>query len=222
MKMAYLKIFTMIALFGVASCAPRADRTSEMMEKIELGEIPEEVDVFGFKPAQSEVAWLGQKITGDSHDGSISIKSGEFYVYNDQLLGGKVHIDMNSIVVLDITDPGRNARLKGHLESDDFFSVADHPVATLEFASFEPIEGAEEGQPNYRVTGNLTIKGITHGIAFNALINKSGNAINATADFNFDRSKYEVRFGSGRFFENLGDNLIIDDINLKINLVAQI
>ena len=34
----------------------------------------------------------------------------------------------------------------------------------------------------------------------------------------FDRTKYNIKFASGNFFENLGDNLINDTITLDINL----
>lgn len=221
MKKIFL-LFVAASMVVFSSCAPRGgDRTSEMIEKLEMGEIPEEVNVFKVNAGQSKVAWEGKNITGSGHNGTIVIKSGELYSYDGQLLGGNIVIDMTRISVLDIEDPGSNARLKGHLESDDFFSVADFPESRLEIASFVPIEGAASGQPNYRVSGNLIIKGITHGIAFNALINQTDQSIQARADFDFDRSKYNVRFRSGRFFENLGDNLILDDINLDISLVAQ-
>ena len=39
-----------------------------------------------------------------------------------------------------------------------------------------------------------------------------------TAKLVFDRSKYNVRYGSGSFFENLGDRLILDDIELEVKL----
>lgn len=222
MKKLAFKVTLFAGVFALASCAPRGDRTSEMMERLELGEIPEEVDVFNIQTGQSEVAWLGQTIVGRSHDGTIGIQSGELYVYNGTLLGGRVDIDMNQIVVLDIEDPDLNARLRGHLMNDDFFAVDQYPVSTLEIASFEPIEGAAAGGPNYRVTGNLTIRGITHGIAFDAFVDQNESRIHATADFAFDRSLYNVRFRSGRFFEDLGENLIIDDIGLGVNLIAEL
>ncbi len=218
-KIHYLVIATMLVM-GVASCAPRGDRTSEMMEKLELGEIPDEVDVFKVNPSLSEVIWEGKKITGSGHHGTLSIKRGELYAYEGKLLGGKLVIDMTSIVVLDIEDPGSNARLKGHLESDDFFSVATYPESRIDIVSFEPIEGAAAGDSSYRVTGNLTIKGTTHGIAFNATIHKSDDTIHGATAFDFDRSKFDVRFGSGRFFDDLGDNLILDAINLDIDIMA--
>ncbi|MAV15206.1 MAG: lipid-binding protein, partial [Candidatus Marinimicrobia bacterium] len=41
---------------------------------------------------------------------------------------------------------------------------------------------------------------------------------NATAMLVFDRSKYDVRFRSGSFFDELGDKLILDDIKLEVAL----
>jgi polyisoprenoid-binding protein YceI len=218
-----LKLLSLVAVlvFAVASCAPRTDRKAEILEKLEMGEIPEDVDVLVLNTSLSEVAWEGKRITGSGHDGTIGVKEGTIYVYDGALLGGEVYIDMTQIVVLDIDDPDRNARLKGHLESDDFFSVADFPVAKLEIVRLDPIEGVAYGEPNYRVFGNLTIKGITHGIAFDAVVDVAEGWVEARADFSFDRSLYDVRFGSGSFFQDLGDNLILDEIFLSVDIVAE-
>jgi polyisoprenoid-binding protein YceI len=218
-----LKLLSLVAVlvFAVASCAPRTDRKAEILEKLEMGEIPEDVDVLVLNTSLSEVAWEGKRITGSGHDGTIGVKEGKIYAFDGALLGGEVYIDMTRIVVLDLEDPGRNARLKGHLESDDFFSVADYPLAKLEIVRFDPIEDAAYGEPNYRVFGNLTIKGITHGIAFDAVVDVAEGWVEARADFSFDRSLYDVRFGSGSFFQDLGDNLILDEIFLSVDIVAE-
>ena len=63
--------------------------------------------------------------------------------------------------------------------------------------------------------GELTIKGITHPINFSITLNSENNA---TAMLVFDRSKYDVRFRSGSFFDELGDKLILDDIKLEVAL----
>lgn len=220
-KINYLAFVILVAA-GMAGCASRSDRTAEMLEKLEIGEIPKEVEVFNVNVSQSEVAWSAQYVTGNGHFGTIGIKEGALYVYNDKVLGGKFTIDMNQIVVLDITDPDRNARLKGHLESDDFFSVPSFPEASLEIASAEMIEGAAGDAPNYKITANLTIKDITHGLAFDARIDLNSGRLVAASDVVFDRSLYEVKFRSGRFYENLGDNLILDDVKLGVKLVAEL
>lgn len=204
----------------LASCGTGNQKKAEVIARLEAGEIPEEASRAVIDSQASKVEWLGTRITGSGHNGIISIKEGEMVVFDGRLWGGNVVIDMTSIVVSDIADPDMNARLKGHLESDDFFSVTSFPEANFQIVKLEPIEGAVAGEPNYRVSGNLTIKGITHSLSFPATISYVPGQVTAMADFDFDRSLYDVRFGSGRFFENLGDNLINDNINLKLHLVA--
>jgi len=208
-----------IAAVVMASCAGPSENRAEILERLEAGEIPEAVDVFRLDVETSRVAWEGANIRGP-HDGTIGIKSGEFYVFEGEILGGIVVMDMNQIVVLDIEDPSRNARLRTHLESDDFFSVETYPTAEFEITSVEALPADYEGDSTHRVFGNMTIKGITHGIAFNAQIALSEDRMVSFADFDLDRSRWDVRFGSGRFFDNLGDNIIYDDFNLKLDLVA--
>ena len=64
----------------------------------------------------------------------------------------------------------------------------------------------------------LTIKKITHPIDFSAEIIEVKPFLKAKASLVFDRSKYDVRYGSGKFFENLGDRLILDEVNVTVDL----
>jgi polyisoprenoid-binding protein YceI len=218
MKKPKLLIWVAMGIFVFASCAGPSEKRAEILEQLEAGELPEEVNIYNVDADASRVAWEGRQVRG-THDGTIDVHSGELYVYEGELLGGKVIMDMQQIVVLDIEDPEMNARLNGHLKSDDFFSVETYPTAEFEITSVEPLEQVTE-EANHRVYGNMTIKGITHGIAIDAMIRVEDNFINAYADFDLDRSRWDVRFRSARFFENLGDNLIYDDFNLKMNIVA--
>lgn len=218
-KIKWIPLF-LLAAFVMASCGTRSDKMAEVMERLDAGEIPEEVDVFALDLTKSRVAWEGTKV-GGAHDGTIGLAHGELYVFEGNLLAGNVIMDMNDLVVLDIENPESNARLVGHLKSDDFFSVDTYPEAEFEIVRFVSIPEAREGEPNYTVFGNLTIKGITHGISFDAILEHQENRITAFADFDLDRTRWDVRFGSGRFFDNLGDNLIHDNFNLKLDIVAQ-
>ena len=114
---------------------------------------------------------------------------------------------MESLSVDDLTG-GSKARHEGHLRSDDFFSVSSHKSSTIEVTS------SKKNGDNYDVDGVLTIKGISHPISF--VLSVDNNV--ATSKLTFDRSKYDVRFRSGTFFENLGDKLILDDIELEVEL----
>jgi len=203
----------------MAACGGSSQKAAEISEKLVPGEKPDNAIVKAVDPGRSTVAWEGTKVTG-KHDGTIGLSSGELYLVDNQVVGGNIVINMTQITVLDIEDPGMNARLKGHLESDDFFSVASFPEAKFEMAQLVKHEDVAEGEPNYSISGNLTIKGITHGITFPAHVKVDDTKVTAKADFDLDRTRWDVRFGSGRFFEGLGDNLIHDNFNIKLDVVA--
>lgn len=163
--------------------------------------------------AKSSVKWIGKKVTGE-HKGTIAIKEGNLVVENGKITGGKVVIDMNSIVDLDQTDADWNAKLIGHLKSDDFFAVATYPTSELILTK---VEGKGD---NYTFSGNLTIKGITNPITFSATSSKDGKNIRYMGSLTIDRTKYNMKFGSKSFFENLGDKVVYDDFTLNFNLVV--
>ncbi|WP_242205509.1 YceI family protein [Aestuariivivens insulae] len=159
------------------------------------------------KVEDSQVVWKGYKVTG-SHEGTIVIKSGELIFEEDKLVGGEFVIDMTSIAVTDIQGEYQG-KLEGHLKSDDFFGVENHPTSSLVFTSVKP-----SGKNAYDVTGDLTIKGITKPINFNLSV--YGNK--ATASLKIDRSKYNVKYGSTSFFDNLKDKAIYDEFDLVSDL----
>ncbi|MCK3685096.1 YceI family protein [Maribellus sp. YY47] len=157
----------------------------------------------------SAVNWTGKKI-GGSHNGAIQLKGGYFEFNNDQIVGGEVVIDMNSITNADLEDPGYNEKLVGHLKSDDFFGVEKYPTAKFVVTKASKFEDGKA-----KVTGKLTIKKSTEEITFDVV--KSGNIYKALVEV--DRSKYDVRYGSNSFFDNLGDKAINDIFTLDISLV---
>ena len=156
---------------------------------------------------KSTLKWIGEKITTSQHSGSLDFKSGEMTIKDGLVVSGNFIVDMTSISVEDISGSGKK-RLEGHLKSDDFFSVDKHDKALLS------IKGSKKTDKGFLVDANLTIKDLTHPIQFNMVSIEGGY----NADLVFDRSKYNVRFRSGSFFENLGDKLIIDDVVLSSEL----
>ena len=156
---------------------------------------------------KSTLKWIGEKITTSQHSGSLNFKSGEMTIKDGLVVSGNFIVDMTSISVEDISGSGKK-RLEGHLKSDDFFSVDKHDKALLS------IKGSKKTDKGFLVDANLTIKDLTHPIQFNMVSIEGGY----NADLVFDRSKYNVRFRSGSFFENLGDKLIIDDVVLSSEL----
>lgn len=164
--------------------------------------------------SKSKIAWLAKKVTG-SHNGFISITGGELQADGSTLKGGSFTVDTRTMTVEDIKNADGNARLLGHLKSDDFFSVEKHPSAAFAITSAKKKSGNE-----YDITGNLTIKGITQPITFPATVVVSGNQLNAKATITIDRTKFDIKYRSNSFFQNLGDKAIYDDFTLDVELVA--
>ena len=158
---------------------------------------------------QSLIRWYGEELTGKTHFGNLSFKEGRIELQDGLIIGGNFVVNMTSLSVEDLSG-GAKARLEGHLRSDDFFSVDKYPEATLKITQKAKVEGDVQ-----KLYGELTIKGIKHAVDFSViLVDKK----TATANLTFDRSKYNVRFRSGSFFENLGDKLILDDIRMEVSL----
>lgn len=162
----------------------------------------------------SNVKWHAEKVTG-SHEGNVNIKKGNLVFEKGKLTGGNIEIDMKSITVSDVENEEYNAKLVSHLKSEDFFSVEKNPIASLKFINVK-----DKGNGNYLITSNLTIKGVTQKIDFTANIKNGSDGISSTADLTIDRTKYDIRYGSGSFFDDLGDKTISDNFDLKINIVA--
>jgi polyisoprenoid-binding protein YceI len=164
--------------------------------------------------SKSVVKWNGKKVSGE-HYGTINLKEGTLEVEDNKLKSGVVHMDMNSIVCEDITSESSNQRLVGHLKSDDFFSVDKHPVAEFEIKDVKHKSGNQ-----YTLTGNLTIKDITHPVTFDAAVDVNEKQLTAKGKMEVDRTLYDIKFRSGRFFSGLGDNLIYDTFTLDFDIVA--
>jgi polyisoprenoid-binding protein YceI len=159
------------------------------------------------KTENSKVVWKGYKVTG-SHQGVISIKSGQLTFNEDKLTGGEFTIDMSTIANTDLEGEYKE-KLEGHLKSDDFFGVNNFPTAILVFVKVK-----STGKNSYEVTGDITIKGKTDTVKFDISI--YGNKANAS--LKIDRTKFDVRYGSTSFFDGLKDKAIYDDFDLVADL----
>jgi len=165
---------------------------------------------FEIVSAQSNIDWVGKKVTG-AHNGTIAVKAGELLLNDGKLTGGQFVIDTTSIKILDVTDPATNSQFSGHLASDDFFSIEKFPEAVLKITS---VSGKH-------IEGDLTIKGITNPVAFDATVNVNGDTLVATGKLVIDRTKYEMKFRSGNFFKDLGDTMIHNDFELNVSITAK-
>jgi len=164
---------------------------------------------------ESELAWEGSR-PGKTHNGTVGIKDGNFIFEDGKLTGGTFTLDMTKIVVLDIKPGKSNEKLVNHLNTSDFFDVKNHPTGSFK------ITGSEAQNSKTKVNGKLTIKGITKDVSFMATLTKSGDKVVLKSDkFNIDRTEWDIRFRSGKFFDNLKNKLIYDDIPITIKVTAK-
>lgn len=170
--------------------------------------------------SKSTVRWYGYYLFNfGEHHGSINIREGSATIANEALASGKVKLDMNTITTLDMpADDGGNM-LTGHLKSEDFFDVAKFPEALFEIIKVSPIKDASPESPNVEVTGELTIKGVKNTLTFPAIVQNNDRLI-VKAKFKFDRTKWNVRYNSGKYFSEAGDSAISDAIGIEMNIIA--
>lgn len=157
--------------------------------------------------SKSTINWVGKKVTGE-HSGTINFKEGNLVFNKGLVKAGTFTVDMTSINTTDLKGEWKD-KLDGHLKADDFFGVEKFKTATLVFKNI-----STKNKNNYTVTADLTIKGITKPVTFDLVVN--GNT--ASANVKIDRTKYDIKYGSGSFFSDLGDKTINDEFELKVNL----
>lgn len=163
----------------------------------------------------TKLKWTGEKFGGE-HYGMVSLKGGYLNVEDGKIIGGKVVIDMGSISCEDL-EPGEwNDKLINHLKSDEFFGVENFKTANYEIFAVK-----DKGNGNIKVTGKLTLKGITKEITFDAKYKVQDNKIMSEGRMVIDRTKFDIKYGSGSFFDLAQDKLIYNEFFIDINLTAQ-
>lgn len=183
------------------------------------------VTFLAFKPAATEtfivdtksssIEWVAGKV-GGSHKGTIGLSSGNLVFENKSLKAGVFGINMASIVITDLKGTS-NQNLLNHLKGEDFFAVAKNPSST-----FEITKVTSAGTDRVNITGNLTLKGITHVLIFPASVRRQKNTVVAVAKgVKVDRTKYDIKYRSKSFFGDIGDKAIDDEFELSVNLVAK-
>ncbi len=154
---------------------------------------------------KSKFEWLGTKVTG-KHNGTISLKRANLELDRGEVKGGEFIMDMNSITNTDQTGEWHD-KLLTHLRSADFFDVQKFPEAKLVVTK---VEGD-------KVNADLTIKGKTNPVTFKVVKKDSEYA----GELKFDRTKFDMIYGSGNFFKNLGDKMIHNEVTVSFKVIAK-
>jgi polyisoprenoid-binding protein YceI len=170
---------------------------------------------------QTTFKWTGYYVFSfGEHYGTIRVSKGNIVTTGDQITGGAFEIDMKTLVDHDMKEDDGGIDLTNHLKSSDFFDTDEYPTARFEITKVEKIKDAKDKQPNYDISGILTLKGVSNPLTFPAYVSAEGNDISAIAKFKFDRTKWNVRYNSGKFFSDVGDGAISDAIGVELTIKA--
>jgi polyisoprenoid-binding protein YceI/rhodanese-related sulfurtransferase len=176
---------------------------------------------FEIDQAASVVEWMGSNLF-NHHLGTVRLGSGSVLIKNGQLAGGRLSIDMTTLLCTDIPDPALNARLIAHLKSDDFFSIDKYPRADLELTDITFRSGVSPDEPNYQVAGDFTLREVTKRIDFTALVAlKADGSFTAQGSLDVDRTLWGANYGSAKHFGRLGQHLVNDEVHLHLKVVTK-
>jgi polyisoprenoid-binding protein YceI/rhodanese-related sulfurtransferase len=169
---------------------------------------------------KSTIKWTGANLS-NSHSGTLRFVEGVFQLRQGEFVDAKFQIDMQSLACDDINDAKTNRMLLEHLSSEDFFDVAKYPTAKFQLTAAKVLPPGTPGSPNYEMNGRLTLKGVTDQVTFPAVVGQSGpNLIAGQAHLEFDRTRWDVQYGSGKFFAFLGQHLVNDWVHLHLIIIA--
>ena len=165
------------------------------------------------------ITWEATKITGSAHSGIIKAENGKFKVEDGSISFGVLSFEMNSFEVTDITGDDK-ANFEGHLKSDDFLDVEKFPTARLNMNGSSMAENGEM---------NLSCSFDFHGVVVDYIVpftvekkktaaGEFGYQINGK--FMLDRTKHNITYGSGSFFDDLGDRVINDEVKIGFQFTA--
>jgi polyisoprenoid-binding protein YceI len=206
----YLILIIAPLFFGCGGPAKEKNKNNASANSVSLHVGDEKYVVIDTK--ESVVTWKGSSVEG-AHTGYVYISKGELMIENGQLMGGTVEVDMSTI---EGDDHRSDNNLIKHLKDADFFDVKKFPFSTIAITG-----AAAVNEENKNITGNLTIKGITHPVTFPAKMEIKDGVVKADGKLVIDRTEWDVRYNSGKFYANLADKTISDSIEFNIKIVAK-
>ncbi len=199
--------------FGCGATVKKENKNSATASFVSLGHVPGEKYIIDTK--ETVLTWEGSMVFGfeEEHKGYVYTSKGELIIDKDQLVGGTAEIDMNTMEYGD--KENKNTPIQ-HLKSPDYFDVEKFPVA-----AFSIIKVAYADRVNIKVTGNLTIKAVTNPVTFPARIEVKDGIAKANGKLVIDRTVWGIRYRSGKFYDNLADQAVSDEIEINMKIVAK-
>ncbi|MCC9166464.1 YceI family protein [Pontibacter harenae] len=227
-------ISSMLSILLLAGCDTTVKTDmAEVGEATEVVNMQDSATAYKIDTAKSELTWIGAKMTG-RHNGVFEIQEGQLFLQDGNLAHGTILINMANLRSSDKTlDEANNKKLTTHLKSVDFFDAEKYPTAVFEITAVEVFDSTRHTRavspnarysemrvknPTHKITGNLTIKGVTKSVSFPAELKLEDNVLTAKANFNIDRTKWNLVYNSD---QSLGNQTIHSDVNVGFNIVAR-
>lgn len=208
----------LIALLTSCDTAPKGDN-AVIQEKQETSDA--QGMQFTADTSDSKVRFTGNGV-GKNHKGNFRLTEGNVAVENDRITGGSFVINIRS---MDLDEKGGvfDEKLRPHLMSGDFFDAEKFGTAKFEITGVKPYEANDKDTSvvdgaNFTVSGNLTLKDVTKNISFPAKIDLDGNTLKAKADFDIDRTQWQMNYGNDK---TLGNKFISETVNIELDLKAK-
>ena len=208
-------IFVITFLFSACQNSAEKEKEKENSTPASTVTLHADHEKYVIDKKESRITWKGwNSLKPDqAHVGYVFVSRGELMIENDHLAGGVVVLDMNTITD---KDHGSDNNLIHHLKDTDFFDVKTFPITSFIITGVEPASGHQ-----INITGNLTIKGITQAVTFPASMEVKDGRVTALGKVTIDRTKWDVRYNSGKFYDNLADKAISDDMEFEMKIVAK-
>jgi polyisoprenoid-binding protein YceI len=209
---------TLISFFLTGNLLPGTG-SSEALSRSAMHPTLAKAITYTVEPTQSTISWNAKKVTGE-HKGLVKIAKGQLVMEGNKLTGGTFVADMTTMRDVDKGEANPfNERLVNHLRSDDFFAVEKFPTSAFKITSAKPVDGAKAGEPNYMISGELTIKGTTKPHTFPATVNLTGNVVQAMARLTVNRIDYDIKYRAA-IIGTAADKIIDDTFMLDLKMVA--
>lgn len=210
-----MKKYILILCIIVIGCKNETNKLQTNQNQLMRKNVIDNANVFNIDIDSSSIFWIGKKIY-KSHNGTLNFHSGNVQIKDNIIVGGNFQVDMNSIICNDIKKENPNKGLVNHLKNEDFFDVKNHPYSFLKIINSE-----KKSENEYLFLAELTIKNIVQPITFNGYINLKNNKYHFKTNLSFDRTLWNIKYGSGKFFQELGDRAILDEIELEIVILTE-
>ena len=207
-----------LTFFSACSDAPKGDKatiTNEQQASTASGQ------TFTVDTSASRIRFTGHGV-GKNHPGTFRLASGNVAINNNQITGGQFTINIKSMD-MEQKETMFQTKLKPHLLSGDFFDAEKFGTAKFEITKVEPYQANSADTSivagaNFNVSGNFTLRDVTKNITFPAKIDLDGNTLKAKANFDIDRTQWQMNYGNDK---TLKDKFISETVNIELDLQAK-